>query len=112
MNELHLGLKFTLNIPSGIHFPSLKKLVVSDDTFANENSIQQLFSGCPVLQELEFCDCYYWENIKQISVEISTLRKLTISVDYDHDMTFKIDVVNLLSLSCTCSPTVEFILLT
>jgi len=75
LNKLCLGLRFTLHIPSGICFPSLKKLVVSDVMFANEKSVQRLFSGCPVLQELELYDCY-WKNIKQISVAISTLRKL------------------------------------
>jgi hypothetical protein len=113
LNELCLGLKFTLSIPSDICFPSLKKLVVSDVTFANEKSVQQLFSGCPVLQELNLRNCY-WENIEEISVAISTLRKLTIyfddlCVNYDHDMTVRIDAVNLLSLSCTCLAAIAFI---
>ncbi|KAK2394955.1 F-box/LRR-repeat protein [Trifolium repens] len=113
LNELCLGLKFTLSIPSDICFPSLKKLVVLDVTFANEKSVQQLFSGCPVLQELNLHNCY-WENIEEISVAISTLRKLTICFDdlcvnYDHDMTVRIDAVNLLSLSCTCLAAIAFI---
>ncbi|KAK2434534.1 F-box/LRR-repeat protein [Trifolium repens] len=113
LNELCLGLKFTLSIPSDICFPSLKKLVVLDVSFANEKSVQQLFSGCHVLQELTLYNCY-WENIEQINVAISTLRKLTIHfdflcVDYDHDMTVKIDAVNLLSLSCTCRAAIKFI---
>ena len=113
LNELHLGIQFTLHIPSGICFPSLKTLVITNVTFANENSAQQLFSGCPVLQELELDNCY-WEHINQISLSISTLRKLTISflmlcVDYDHIMTLKIDAVNLLSLYCTCNPIIEVI---
>jgi hypothetical protein len=100
LNELWLGLKFTLHIPSGICFPSLKKLVVSNVTFANGNSVQQL--------------CY-WKNIEEINVAISTLRNLRIRsnsrcVEYDHDMTLKIDVVNLLSLYCICIPTIEFVL--
>ncbi|KAK2448672.1 F-box/RNI superfamily protein [Trifolium repens] len=113
LNELCLGLKFTLSIPSDVCFPSLKKLVVSDVTFANEKSVQQLFSGCPILQELNLHNCY-WENIEEISVAISTLMKLGIHfdphcVDYRHDMTVKIDAVNLLSLSCTCPAAIEFI---
>ncbi|XP_045788788.1 putative F-box/FBD/LRR-repeat protein At1g66290 isoform X2 [Trifolium pratense] len=114
LNELCLGLKFTLCIPSDICFPSLKKLVVSDVTFANEESVQQLFSGCPVLQELTLYNCY-WENIEQISVAISTLRKLTIYFDLccvddeDDYMTVMIDAVNLLSLSCTCHAAIRFI---
>ncbi|KAK2458218.1 hypothetical protein QL285_005403 [Trifolium repens] len=113
LSELCLGLTFTLHIPTGICFPSLKKLDVSDVTFANEDSVQQLFSGCPILQELELYNCD-WKNIQQINVAISTLRKLRIAfdilcVDYDHDMTVKIDAVNLISLKCTCNPTIEFI---
>jgi hypothetical protein len=113
LNELWLGLEFTLHVPSGICFPSLKKLVVSNATFANENSVQQLFSGCPVLEELDLDDCY-WKNLEQINVAISTLRILRITsnilcVEYDHDMTLKIDAVNLLSLYCRCIPTIEFI---
>lgn len=113
LNELHLGLMFTLHIPNGIRFPNLKKLVFSDVTFSNENSVQQLFSGCPILQELDLCNCY-WKNIEHVNVAISTLRKLTIkcddfSVNYDHDMTLTIDAVNLLSLTCDCNPTIELI---
>jgi hypothetical protein len=113
LNELCVGLKFTLCIPGDICFPSLKKLVVSDVTFANEKSVQQLFSGCPVLQDLTLHNCY-WENIEEISVAISTLMNLTIyfdshCVEYDHDMTVRIDAVNLLSLSCTCLAAIEFI---
>jgi hypothetical protein len=113
LNELHLQLHFTLCIPSDICFPSLKKLKVSEVTFANEQSVQQLFSGCPVLQELNLHNCY-WENIELINVAISTLRKLiiyfdVICVEYDHNMTVKIDAVNLLSLSCTCLAAIEFI---
>ncbi|KAK2429196.1 hypothetical protein QL285_027653 [Trifolium repens] len=82
LNELWLGLKFTLHIPSGICFPSLKKLVGSNFTFANENSVQQL--------------CY-WKNIEEINVAIFTLRNLRIRsnilcIEYDHDMTLKIDI--------------------
>jgi len=90
LTKLCLGLKFTLHIPNGIRFPSLKKLVVSEVTFADEMSVQQLFSGCLVLQELTIYDCD-WENLERITVSISTLKELTIdfdyySVDYDHHM--------------------------
>jgi len=113
MISLCLGLKFTLHIPNGIRFPSLKKLVVSEVTFADEMSVQQLFSGCPVLQELTIYDCD-WENLERITVSISTLKELTIdfdyySVDYDHHMKLMIDAVNLLLLSCTCSQSIDII---
>lgn len=113
LNELWLGLHFTLHIPSGIHFPKLKTLVVSDVTFANEKSFQRLFSGCSVLQELTLHD-WSWENIMHINIAISTLRELTIrfnmlSEDIHDDMTVMIDTPNLLYLRCRCDPTIQFI---
>ncbi|KAL2476448.1 F-box/RNI-like/fbd-like domains-containing protein [Abeliophyllum distichum] len=41
-------------------------------TFVNQNSTQQLFSSCPLLQELALVDCR-WENIKHINISIPTL---------------------------------------
>ncbi|XP_058730483.1 F-box/LRR-repeat protein At4g14103-like [Vicia villosa] len=113
LNELWLGLQFTLHIPSGIRFPNLKRLTVSNVTFANEKSVQQLFSGCTILQDLNLDGCY-WKNLMHISIAIPTLKQLSIhfdffSVDFDHDMTLKIDAVNLLSLRCSCNPIIEFI---
>ncbi|MCH86043.1 F-box/LRR-repeat protein, partial [Trifolium medium] len=56
--------------------------------FANEKSVQQLFSGCPVLEEL-------------------TLYKY-----YDHYdcCTVTIHAVNIVSLTCTSTPTLKFVL--
>ncbi|XP_004505455.1 F-box/LRR-repeat protein At3g26922-like [Cicer arietinum] len=114
LNELYLGLNSTLYVPTGTCFPRLKTLAVSNVTFADEKSAQRLFSVCPVLQELTLYNCY-WKNIKLISITNSTLRKLTIDFDakclgyHFDDCTVKIDAVNLLSLKCTCNPTIEFI---
>jgi hypothetical protein len=100
LNKLHLDLSLTLNIHSGICFSSLYTLILSNVTFENEKSVQQLFSGCTVLQELSLVDCY-WGNIKQINVSISTLRKLTIDLYPGCHFTVTIDVGNPLSLRCT-----------
>jgi len=115
LTKLCLELKFTLYIPSRICFPSVKTLLVIDVTFANEKSVQRLFSGCPVLQELALCNCHF-KNIKEINISISTLRILIIHFDFvclNYDQLdkciVKIDAVNLLFLSCKSNPIIEFI---
>ncbi|RHN44745.1 putative F-box domain, leucine-rich repeat domain, L domain-containing protein [Medicago truncatula] len=117
LNKLHLEFPCTLHIPSGICFPGLKTLVVSNVIFGNEKSVERLFLGCPVLQELTLDNCY-WMNTRDIHFAISTLRKLTIYsdhcyLDYNNHSdkcTITIDVENLLSLCCTSNPEVEFFL--
>jgi hypothetical protein len=117
LNKLHLEFYCTLYIPSGICFPGLKTLVVSNVIFGKEKSVEQLFLGCPVLQELTLDNCY-WRNVRNIHFAISTLRKLIIYSNHcylhyngDSDKcTITIDVENLLSLYCTSNPEVEFFL--
>jgi hypothetical protein len=116
LSKLHLEFPRTLYIPSGISFPGLKTLVVSKVYFGKEKSVEQLFLGCPVLQELTLDNCY-WRNLKNIHIAISTLRKLTVYSNHwyqDYNVldkcTITIDVVNLLSLCCTSNPEVEFFL--
>jgi hypothetical protein len=115
LTKLHLEFGIPVLIPDGMRFLSLKTLYLSRLIFANENSAQQLLSGCPVLQELSLYKCY-WTKIKQISVAISTLRKLTIDLKYfgggydDSSFTVKIDAVNLLSLSYTINEDIKCVL--
>jgi hypothetical protein len=115
LTKLHLEFGIPVLIPDGMRFLSLKTLYLSRLIFANENSAQQLLSGCPVLQELSLYKCY-WTKIKQISVAISTLRKLTIDLQSfgggydDSSFTVKIDAVNLLSLSYTINEDIKCVL--
>jgi hypothetical protein len=113
--KLNLG-GYTLYISNAIQFPSLKTLDLSYATFANDESVEEFFAGCPLLQELTLNNCY-WLYIKQITIAISTLRILTISFDpyclncVDCDkFSVKIDAVNLLSLTCTSDPTIPFVI--
>ncbi|KEH39341.1 F-box/FBD-like domain protein [Medicago truncatula] len=114
--SLQLG-GFTLFIPTGILFPTLKTLNLSYATFESDKSIKQFFSeGCPVLQELTLNYCY-WLYIKQITIATSTLRILTIrsdpyclNCDDLSDFSVKIDAVNLVSLTCTSRPNIQYII--
>ncbi|XP_057459195.1 F-box/LRR-repeat protein At4g14096-like [Lotus japonicus] len=111
LNKLVLEPHCVLDVASGIYFPSLKTLKLSRVTFANEKSVQQLFSGCPVLQKLSLCNCN-WCNIKQISITTPTLKILTIfsGLSVYMNSTVKIDAGNLLYFSYTGYSMVDFVL--
>ncbi|CAL5212875.1 unnamed protein product [Lathyrus oleraceus] len=110
-NNLHLQLECVLNVPSCICFSNLKMLNISSVTFSNDNSLQKLLSGCVVLQELIMFGCG-WNNIKQVNIAMSTLRKLSMDFNYPTDdelfgSKIEIDAVNLLSFTCSGFLTVE-----
>ncbi|XP_057444820.1 FBD-associated F-box protein At5g38590-like [Lotus japonicus] len=112
LTELHLELGCVLDVPSGIRFPSLKTFKLSRVTFANDKSVQQLFSGCLVLQELTLFNCN-WSKIEQTSITTPALKILTIFSGLRVNMmrsTVRIDAVNLLYFSCTGYILVNFLL--
>ncbi|GMY36939.1 F-box protein At4g22280-like isoform X1 [Fagus crenata] len=74
---LNLQMCYNLRLPSSIFFPSLKIFTLKHVIFPDDQSTQQLFSGCPVLEELTLDDCY-WENIKAISISAPMLKSLVI----------------------------------
>jgi hypothetical protein len=115
LTQLSLQLtKTTLCIPTGILFPGLKTLNLSYATFPNNNSLEEFLSRCPLLQDLTLNYCYLF-YINKINIAISTLKNLTIHIDScclnSHDFSnylVEIDAVNLLSLTCTSHPTIQF----
>ncbi|GMP53623.1 hypothetical protein CsSME_00019032 [Camellia sinensis var. sinensis] len=90
--------------PIFIHFSNLKTLHLSAVTFSDDNSTQQLFSSCPVLQELELLYCG-WKNLMTITISIPTLKRLAIENEplRDDELSYvtKIYAANLISLKCT-----------
>ena len=116
LNKLYLESGVHMFIPDGICFPNLKTLYLSRLSFNHGMSAQRLLSGCPILEELTLYKCI-WVNINQICVAISTLRKLTLhfkssSLNYGYfpSCIVKIDAANLLSLSCTSNPAIQYII--
>ncbi|CAL5390994.1 unnamed protein product [Camellia sinensis] len=97
--------------PIFIHFSNLKTLHLSAVTFSDDNSTQQLFSSCPVLQELELLYCG-WKNLKTITISIPTLKRLAIENEPLRDDALscvtKIYAANLISLKCTTNQKVDF----
>lgn len=77
LTTLKIEMNCVLQIPSFTKFPNLKTLHLSLITFPDDDSTQNLFSGCLVLEELVILDCE-WTNLKNIMISIPTLKKLTI----------------------------------
>ncbi|KAA8524020.1 hypothetical protein F0562_010549 [Nyssa sinensis] len=111
---LKLHMNSDLRVPTKICFSSLKSLWLSLVTFLDDNSAEQLFSSCPVLQDLNLTDCG-WDNIKSITISFPTLKSLTICLpprDEDHyflDCEIKIYAANLISLNFMSSLIVDFL---
>ncbi|KAI3881816.1 hypothetical protein MKW92_031419 [Papaver armeniacum] len=86
-----------LNLPQLISFPRLKILQLSEISVFRERNIQQLFSNCPVLEEL----CLKYCLLNHLKIISSTLKSLTF-VSSLHicmsDINIMIDAPNLMSI--------------
>lgn len=74
---LKLEMNCVIEFPVHVSFPCLKTLNLSLVTFTNDKSLQKLFSGCPVLENLFLLDCE-WMNLTNVVISSSSLKKLTI----------------------------------
>lgn len=106
LTVLKLEMNCELELPNSISFPSLKTLDLCLVTFVDDESVEKLFSNCPLLQELSILDCE-WANLMNVTISIPTLKSLTID-DLPCYGTFdvngcriKIDAENLTQLSYT-----------
>ncbi|KAI8558056.1 hypothetical protein RHMOL_Rhmol04G0058800 [Rhododendron molle] len=106
---LKLSMDCVLKAPSFIHFSSLKTLVFNFLTFSDDDSMQHVFSSCPVLQELALTNCG-WKNIKTLTISVPTLKRLTIEDDSTGVLScvVKIHASNLIYLEFTSNLKVHF----
>ena len=107
LDTIFISFPFIEYVRDGICFSSLKTLNLSYVRFVDEKSVRQLFFGYNCI----------WQYINEITIEISTLRKLTIHsssscLDYDHYdcCTTTINAPNISSLTCTSTPILKFVL--
>jgi hypothetical protein len=78
LTSLHLNMWYMiLKLPPTICFSNLKILIIESVTFSNERLTQQLFSGLPVLEELQLHECK-WGGLKTVSISAPKLRSLSI----------------------------------
>ncbi|KAK7850877.1 putative f-box protein [Quercus suber] len=65
LEVLVLHMFHSLKLPSSISFSSLKFLALEKVIFSDDHSTQQLFTGCPILEDLSIIDCI-WKNVKAV----------------------------------------------
>ncbi|XP_038688637.1 putative FBD-associated F-box protein At1g55030 [Tripterygium wilfordii] len=86
VRKLSLLVPDTLRVPPTICFSSLKILHLDYITFQDDLSAQRLFSGCPVLEEIELFEIK-WHNVTIVSIctpKLQSLKIKDLEID-DHD---------------------------
>ncbi|OVA14306.1 F-box domain [Macleaya cordata] len=102
--KLTLETYSVLNLPKSISFPRLRILRLCSIKFKDEYSIEQLFSNCPVLEDLIISFCR-WVNMKIVCISAPALKRLLIddldiaNVDSLHNCEVKIHAPSLESLT-------------
>ncbi|XP_024166042.1 LOW QUALITY PROTEIN: putative FBD-associated F-box protein At5g56700 [Rosa chinensis] len=75
--KFSIGGIVSLELPATIYFSNLKTLNLRNVRFLNEHSTNQLFSSCPVLEDLTLNDCR-WSDFQLINICAPKLLRLTI----------------------------------
>ena len=83
LTKFQLSMQHVLELPSFIHFGSLKTLTLENVILPASSSTQLFFSGSPSLEELTLINCN-WVNVKNVYIS-SVFRKLIIMEWQDDD---------------------------
>ncbi|KAI3964078.1 hypothetical protein MKW92_035876 [Papaver armeniacum] len=106
-----LDLKYNgiLKLPNTISFPRIKILRLTFIEFVNENLTGELFSNCPILEELSLYDCDF-QNIKVLCIASPTLKHLSIIDCCLLYQTLKLFTPNLLTIKYAAEVPEDFVL--
>ncbi|KAI3885795.1 hypothetical protein MKX03_022170 [Papaver bracteatum] len=106
-----LDLEYThiLNLPNTISFPRIKILRLAYITFVNENLTGELFSNCPILEELSLFQCDF-EDFKVLCIMSPTLKCLSIRKCRLFHQTLKVFAPNLLTIKYAAEMPADFVL--
>ncbi|KAM4101874.1 hypothetical protein ACJW30_05G179100 [Castanea mollissima] len=77
LTYFNLKLYTLLKVPSSMWFSSLKTLKIRFAVFPDDHSMQQLFSGVPVLEDLTLDSCCWW-NVRSVCISAPMLKSLAI----------------------------------
>ncbi|KAG7543790.1 F-box domain [Arabidopsis thaliana x Arabidopsis arenosa] len=66
-----------IDVPSMVYLPSLKTLELQTMSVVDEKSLQQILSGCPVLQDLSV-NFFYTDNLREFTITIPSLKSLSL----------------------------------
>ncbi|XP_068330885.1 putative FBD-associated F-box protein At5g56390 [Pyrus communis] len=106
--QLDLCMPSVLQRPPTVCFSSPKTLKLKYVKFSDEHSTNQLFSSCPVLEDLCLSQCWFLSNVRNVNIRAPKLLRLTIDEDYyggsDHGFQFMVHGTNLKHYTCfgTC----------
>ncbi|KAI8012320.1 F-box/FBD/LRR-repeat protein [Camellia lanceoleosa] len=90
--------------PMPVFWPSLKVLHLHSLTFLDDDSFQNILSGCPVLEELDIERTNRGDNIKTLCICSSTLKKLCMynsssGTSLQHSVVIKAPVLEIFQLN-------------
>ncbi|KAM7498848.1 hypothetical protein LguiA_023262 [Lonicera macranthoides] len=89
LKYLSLGKNLPLDVPDSFCLPSLKYLLLDEIEFVNDDSLLNLFAGCPVLEDLSMCDCDL-QHIELLNISIPSLKGLIIEYCYDDEIGYQV----------------------
>ncbi|KAI8009589.1 F-box/FBD/LRR-repeat protein [Camellia lanceoleosa] len=94
--------------PMPVFWPSLNVLHLHSLTFLDDDSFQNILSGCPVLEELDIERTNLWDNIKTLCICSSTLKKLRMYDNFcgttlQHRVVIKTPVLEIFQLNDNAS---------
>ncbi|RZC57964.1 hypothetical protein C5167_005268 [Papaver somniferum] len=115
---LKLDICTRMYLPKYISCPRLKHLQLCEVDFSDKYNSEQLFSNCPVLEELVLQDCDWW-GMRNFCISAPALKILKIWGVIDHSRWYnpyrlqgcalKVDAPNLVSLSYKCGLAKEYV---
>ncbi|OMO71827.1 hypothetical protein CCACVL1_18051 [Corchorus capsularis] len=100
-----------MTIPTKVWFPSLKILFLKEVEFPDDESVDRLISGCPVLEKLDIYSD--WKDVQELYISNSFLKTMTIGIvelgDYKPGVSsVVVDAPSLVYFKLSCIPVESF----
>ncbi|XP_057734693.1 FBD-associated F-box protein At2g26860-like [Arachis stenosperma] len=92
LTNFELDMQHVFNLPSSVHFRCLRTLTLSNIIFPDSSSTQQLFCGCPALEDLSLINCNL-KNVRAVCICSPMLRRIYILENKD-DMLYDIGLLS------------------
>ncbi|KAL4357929.1 hypothetical protein AHAS_Ahas09G0235800 [Arachis hypogaea] len=92
LTNFELDMQHVFNLPSSVHFRCLRTLTLSNIIFPDSSSTQQLFCGCPALEDLSLINCNL-KNVRAVCICSPMLRRIYIQENKD-DMLYDIGLLS------------------
>ncbi|XLU32526.1 hypothetical protein S245_068592 [Arachis hypogaea] len=83
LTKFKLDMLHVLKLPSSVHFRCLRTLTLSNIILPDSSSAQQLFYGCPALEDLSLINCNL-KNVRAVCIYSPLLRRIYIQENEDN----------------------------